>query len=124
MTKQMGVQTGSDISASSGNVAAAIATATLTPPAGRTVCIAGFSVHGAGATAASVVNVTVTGAIGGTMTFPLAVVAGATLGNAPMWVQFNPALSATGPGVSIAVSCPSLGAGNTNNAVNAWGFVV
>src|SRR5262249_31577165 len=46
---------------SSGNVAAATATATLPAAAGKTTWIEGFDVTAAGATAASIVQMTITG---------------------------------------------------------------
>jgi len=112
------------ISASSGNVAAATATATLPAVAGKTTYICGFNVTGAGATAASVVNVTVTGTNGGTQTYTLAVPASATTSFVPLAVAFDPAINASAVNTAIVVSCPSLGAGNTNNTVNAWGYQV
>lgn len=111
------------IAASSGNVAAATATATLSGAANVTTYITGFTINGSGATAASVVNATVSNIIGSvTLTYPIAVVAGVTLGNQMINVQFSPALPASATNTSIAVSCPTLGAGNTNNCVNAFGY--
>jgi hypothetical protein len=110
------------ITAASGNVAAAVAAATLAGAASVTTYITGFEVTGAGATAASVVNITVTGTISGTLTYTLAVAAGATLSNQPLVIQFSPAIPASAVNTSIVVSCPSLGAGNTNNTVVAHGY--
>lgn len=110
------------LTAASGNVAAATATATLAGAASLTTYITGFEVTGAGATAASVVNITVTGTVSGTLTYTLAVAAGATLTNQPLIVQFSPAIPASAANTSIVVSCPSLGAGNTNNTVVAHGY--
>jgi hypothetical protein len=101
----------------SGNVANAVATATLAAAAGKTTYISG-----AGATAAGVVNPTITGVIGGTKTYTQTVVAGATLANPILDVQFCPPIPASAVNTAIAVSCPALGAGNTNNTVNAYGF--
>lgn len=111
-------------SASSGNVAAATATATLAAVTGKTTYITGFSITGAGATAASVVNPTVTGILGGTQTYTLAVTAGAGLANTPLNIFFDPAIPASSVNGAIAVVCPSLGSGNTNNTVNAWGYQI
>jgi hypothetical protein len=110
------------ISASSGNVAAGAATATLSGIKGKVTHICGFSITSSGATAASVVSPTVTGANGGTLTFTYPSVAGAAAGNAALVVPLYPCVPATGENQSIAVSLPSLGAGNTNATVNAWGF--
>lgn len=114
--------------ATSGNVTAAIATATLPSATGKTTYISGFQVTGAGATAPSVVDVTV-GNIGGpggptVLHYELTVATGATVANNPLAVTFNPPLPANGPGVSISVVCPSLGAGSTNNCVNAIGYQI
>jgi len=111
-------------SASSGNVAAAVATATLTASTGRLAYISGFSVTGAGATAASVISVTVTGVTGGTMTYTLAIPAGATVGVTPLIVNFSTPVAASAYGTNIVVSAPSFGAGNTNATVSAWGYTV
>lgn len=112
------------VSASSGNVAAGTATATLPAVVGRTTYIAGFCITGGGATAASVVNATITNITGGTQTYNVAVPAGATLGIAPLFITFDPPLSATAVNTSVVVSIPSLGTGNTNTTVNAWGYQV
>ena len=110
------------LNSSSGNVAAATATATLTSAASQTAYITGFEITGAGATAAAVVNPTITGTIGGTMTYTIVVVAGATLANQSIIVTFYPPIPASAANTSIVVSCPSLGAGNTNNTVTAHGY--
>jgi hypothetical protein len=109
-------------SASSGNVAAAVATATLAAVTGKTNYITGFEITGAGATAGAVVSPTVTGVLGGTLTYTYASVTGPTLLNPTLAIAFTPPLAATGQGVAIAVSCPSLGAGNTNTTVVAHGY--
>jgi hypothetical protein len=111
-----------DIAASSGNVAAAVAAATLAGVAGKTTYITGFVLTGAGATAASVVLLAVTGTSGGTMTFAVAVPAGVTAALAPLVVVFSKPIPASAVNTAIVVSCPSLGAGNTNAAVVATGF--
>lgn len=111
------------LAVSSGNVAAATATATLPGVSGKTTYITGFSISGAGATAGSVVNATVTGLVGAaTLTYPVAAVAGAILNNTPILIQFNPAIPANAANTAIVISCPSLGLGNLNNAVNATGY--
>lgn len=108
--------------ASSGNVAAATATATIPAVAGKTTYLSGIIITGAGATAASVVNPTITGLAGGTMTLTLPVVAGATLGNAPIFIDFDPDMPSSAVNTAITLTCPSLGAGNTNNTVTIWGY--
>lgn len=108
---------------SSGNVAAASAVATLTSAVGRTMFITGFEVTGAGATAGAVVNVTVTGTIGGTMTYTYTAATGATVANTPLIVEFPLPIPASATNTNIVVTCPSLGAGNTNNTVVAHGYL-
>lgn len=113
---------GVQVSNSSGNVAAATATATLPAATGKITYICGFSITSAGSTAAAVVNPTVTSVIGGTMTYTYASVAGATLANQHLTIPFTPCLPATAPNTTVVVSMPTLGAGNTNTTVNAWGY--
>lgn len=109
---------------SSGNVAAAVATATLPGVAGKTTYISGYLVTGGGATAGQINNGTVTGLISGTQTFNYASQTGATLASVPLFVDFNPPVPASATNTAIVVSMPSLGAGNTNAAVSAWGYQV
>jgi hypothetical protein len=110
------------VTATSGNVANAVATATIPAVAGKTAYISGFTISGAGATAAAIVNPTVTGVISGTKTYTYGAVAGVAAMNAPLDVQFCPPIPASAVNQAIAVACPALGAGNTNNTVNAYGF--
>lgn len=113
---------GVQITASSGNVAAGVAAATLAAATGKVTYICGFAITSAGSTGAAVVSPTVTNIITGTMTFTYASVAGVTLGNQSLIVPFSPCMPATAPNTTIVVSLPSLGAGNTNSSVNAWGY--
>lgn len=110
-----------DVINSATGAAAAIA-ATLPAVAGHTNYLAGFEVTGAGATAASVIAVTVTGVVGGTITYYIAVPAGVTTSITPLVVEFSRPLAASGPNVAIAVNVASFGAGNTSAAVVAHGF--
>lgn len=110
------------LSASSGNVAAGVATATLAGAAAKTTYLCGFSITSSGSTGALVVSPTVANTITGTMTFSYTTVAGVTLANATLNMQFNPCIPANGTNVTVPVSLPSLGAGNTNATVNAWGY--
>lgn len=112
------------IKASSGNVANASGVATIPALAAKTAYISGFDVTGAGAIAASVVSVTVAGILGGTATYTLTVVAGVTLANNALLIQFTPPLPASAVNTAIVVTCPALGAGNTNNTVNAYGYYI
>lgn len=106
--------------ASSG--AAAAITATLAAAAGRRAFITGFVVDGLGATGAAVVDVTVTGVLGGTITRKVNVPAGATVTITPLVVEFNRPLPASADNTAIVVNVPSFGAGNTQALVSARGF--
>lgn len=120
----VGATFSNQVSASSGTVAAGAATATIPAVAGATNFLCGFAITSTGSTAAAVVAPTVVGLNGGTETFAYASVAGATLANLPLIVNYNGCVPASGPNVAIVVSLPSLGAGSTNATVNAWGYRV
>lgn len=107
---------------SSGNVAAATATATQPAVAGTMNWLFGFDVYGGGATAASIINCTVTGLAGGTATYNVAVPAGVTGSISPLNIRFPEPLPASAVNVAIVTSCPTFGAGNTNATVNSYGF--
>jgi hypothetical protein len=117
---------GNEVAASSGNVATAVASATLKGPTsslGQHIAfLSGFNITAGGATTGSIVLATVTGVPGGPLTFVIAVPTGATLGITPPNVEFDPPLPESTPGGGITVSLPALGSGNTNAAINAWGF--
>ena len=107
---------------SSGNVAAATAAATLAAVAGRLNYITGFSVSGSGATLGLPVTVTITGLLGGTQSYTYCGAAGVLIGNSSLNINFPTPMPASAVNTAIVVSCPTLGAGNTNNTTNAWGF--
>jgi hypothetical protein len=110
------------ITASSGNVAAATATATLAAVASKTTYICGFQATAGGATAAAVVTGTVTNIITGTMSWTYGANTGAGVPTAPLVMPFNPCVPANAVNTTIVVSMPSLGTGNTNATVSAWGY--
>lgn len=118
----MGQPVGQQFNASSGNVAAAIAAATIPAAIGKLACLAGFDFSAAGATAAAVVTVTITGCKGGPLSYTYAAPAGATLQGPLLQVPFDPPLEASSLNTAIVVSAPSLGAGNTNATLNAYGL--
>jgi hypothetical protein len=109
------------VTASATGAAGAI-TATLAGVAAKTTYITGFQVTGAGATGASVITVTVTGTISGTLSFNIAIPAGAAVGVTPLIVSFPVPVPASAVNTAIVVNVPSFGAGNTNSAVAAQGF--
>lgn len=109
------------VTATSGNVANAVATATLAAAAGKVTYLTGFEITGSGATGALVVTVTVVGS-GTLASYTYTFVAGATLANQPLIVEFTHPLSAGAVNTTIVVSCPASGLGGTNNVVNAHGY--
>lgn len=110
------------ISAVATGAAGAIA-ATLAAAAGATTYITGFQVTASGATAASVVQVTVGPLAGGTtLQYSFVFPAGAGVPANPLIVAFPEPIPASGPNTAISVSVPSGGAGNTNVSASAQGF--
>jgi hypothetical protein len=101
---------------------AAQGTATLAAAANKFTYLSGLQIFGTGATAASAVNATIAGLLGGTMTIPVAVPAGANLGITPIVIGFDPPLRSGAVNTAIVVTLPSLGSGNTRATVNAQGF--
>lgn len=110
------------LSPTSGNAAAAIATATLAAAANKTTYITGFDITGSGATAGLVVVVTIANLSTGAMTYTYTAAVGVLLANAPLNIRFPQPIPANAVNTAITVSCPSLGLGSTNNVVNAFGF--
>jgi hypothetical protein len=113
------------IGVTSGDVAAATATATLTAPtagAGASNYLCGFDVRGTGATSAATVAVTVAGLVGGSQTYQVLVVAGATTATPSLTVHFPVCLKGT-PEAAVTVSMPTWGTGALHAMINAWGYV-
>jgi hypothetical protein len=110
------------LTAASGNKANASAAATLTGTSTTTVYISGFEITGSGATAALPVTVTVTGILGGTLSYTYNFASGVLVGNLPLVVDFMPPLPASAVNTPIVVTCPASGTGGTNNTVVAHGF--
>ncbi len=103
--------------------AAAIIEAILGGAASKFTYISGFAVTGAGATAASVITVTIQGVIvADVISYKLAIPAGATVSVTPLIVNFAIPLPATAVNSPITVNVPPFGAGNLHAAVNAYGF--
>lgn len=106
-----------------GNVgAAAQITATLPAVAGQTTYLAGFYVDGLGATAGSVIEVTVSGALGGSFTRKMTIPAGAGVAVTPLEMNFTRPIPSSAVNTAIVVTVPTFGAGNTNAIVRAWGY--
>lgn len=70
----------------------------------------------------SAVTVTVVGTISGTLSYTTAAVAGVLLPNTPLIVEFSVAIPGSAINTAIVVTCPALGAGNTNSTVVAHGY--
>lgn len=102
--------------------AAAAITATLAAVAGKRTHIVGFVVDGLGATVASVIEVTVTGVLGGTLRRKLNVPAGASIAVTPLVVEFGRPIPASADNTAIVVNVPSFGAGNTSAIASIHGF--
>ncbi|HET7713844.1 MAG TPA: hypothetical protein VFK94_06415 [Patescibacteria group bacterium] len=104
-------------------VAAAANNQTLAGAAGKRTYITGFHVGGLGATAASVISVTITG-ISSTMTYRFSVPAGATAAAPFLDVEFTRPIPASADNTAIVVNVPSFGAGNTAADASARGFQI
>lgn len=122
LTQNTPIAAGTSLSASSGNVANASAVASLAAAVGLTNYITGFQITASGATAASVVDATVTGLIGGTATYSFTFPAGATVGATPLVVTFPQAIPASAANTAITVTLPASGAGGAHASVNVFGF--
>jgi len=124
----LALPTAAPVANSSGNVAAASAVATLPAAAGKLTSIEGFDITGSGATAASIVIVTVTGLLAGTLSFDVVVPAGVTTGiggtgnPGVIPIRFPTPLPASALNTPIVVTVPSFGSGNTNACVTAYGI--
>jgi hypothetical protein len=95
---------------------------TLAAVAGKTNYVTGFEVTGAGATAAGVISITLTGIISGTLNYSLAIPAGANAGVPPLVVQFTEPIPASAVNTALTLNVPSFGAGNTNASAALHGF--
>lgn len=97
----------------------AATTATLAGVASKTTYICGYTID-ADATAATVVNATVTGLISGTITRRQGVGAVAA-GTVSTYQNYNPCLPASAANTAISVVSGAAGTGG-NTAVSAWGY--
>ena len=120
----MGSPVGTTVGNSSGNVANVNAVATLAAVAGKANYLSTVRMTAAGATAGSVVVATITGVLGGPLSYVFSTPAGATVGASPLVLNFDPPLQSTGPNTAIVCTLPALGAGNTNAVVSISGFTV
>jgi hypothetical protein len=113
--------------ATTGNQLATASSASLPAVAGAVNQLCGFSITGGGATAASIVQATITGLIGGaapSLILQIPVPQGVNNGISPIIVNFPNPIPASGPNVEIVLNLPSFGAGNTNAVGNIWGLSI
>lgn len=103
-------------------VAAAANNQTLAAGVGQRTYITDFYVDGLGATGASTILITITGLLGGTRTYQLAIPAGVTTLISRLAVQFPYPIAASADNTAIVVNVPSFGAGNTASNAGASGF--
>jgi hypothetical protein len=101
-----------------------VVTASIPAMANKTAVICGFFFNGTNATSAQAGSITVTGTVGGTMSYGYPTLAlGATVPNpAPVDEAFLPCIPATSVNVAIAVNGPALGSGATLATANVWGY--
>jgi hypothetical protein len=99
--------------------------ATIPAMAGKTIYLCGFYYTGTNATAANTAtSVTVTGLVGGTMTygFPTLAAAATVPNTIPLDDTFMPCVAATSVNTAVVVNGPALGAGATLATATAWGY--
>jgi hypothetical protein len=112
------------ITGSASGTTGAIA-ASIPAVANKTAYICGFYYTGSNATAAQNGSVTVTGTIGGTMSFgyPTLAIATPPIANTiPVDEAFLPCVPATSVNVAITVNGPALGAGAPLATAEVWGY--
>ena len=113
--------------ASSGDVTAAVSTATLAAPTGNaTWAITGLDIEGAYATTPAIIVCTVTGVQGGTMTLDVPtglITMVAAIIQPPIQFQWAVPLSAV-PATAVVFSCPSFGTGNTHASINIHAILI
>jgi len=107
--------------ASSGGAAAA--NVTLASASAKMLYLDGFDLDGLGATAGNAISVTITGILGGTLTYTVGIPAGVTVPYHQSF-RFNPPLQASAANTNIVVNVPSFGSGNTASTCNAFGHLI
>lgn len=114
-------QTPAAQSSSGGNAAQV---ASIGGVAGTTAFVQTMRITGEGATAGSTVVATLTGVLGGTISYPVTVPAGATVVITPVFDSFGTrGLQASATGQAIALNLPAFGAGNTLEEASITGYV-
>jgi hypothetical protein len=110
------------ITAQSATTANTANAATLAAAASKFTYISGFACTAGGATAASLITVTVAGTITGSLTYTMAIPAGATLAAAPLIISFPNPVQGSAVNTAISVTIGAAGSGNTVEQCNAQGF--
>ena len=95
--------------------------ATLAAQAGKTNYLTGFEVTAGGATAGALINATVTGLSGGTLTYAISIPTGVTLGTS-LVVEFTQPIPASAVNTAVSVTVPAAGSGSTVETATAHGF--
>jgi hypothetical protein len=108
---------------SSNSAANAQFTLTFAAVANRTNFVTGFEVTYGGATAATSVVVTLSGVVGGTQSWLVAVPAVPASGVNSFVVEFTYPLQAAGPNTAMVLTVPAAGAGNTNATASMHGYL-
>ncbi len=98
--------------------------ATLAKEALKTVYCTGFEVTGLGATGAALLTVTLVGVLGGTLTYYVAVPAGATLQMTPLVVEFPVPIPASDVNTDIVLNVSAPGTGCPAMSAVAHGYKV
>lgn len=104
------------------NAGNAILTASLAAEVGKTNFLAGVYVDVPGATAGSIIDVTVTNTIGGTIHIPYGVATGAAIDGPLKLLTFSPPIPGSAPNTIMTITVPAAGAGNTQQSCGIWGF--
>lgn len=110
------------VTGTSGNVAASPAVATLPAVAGKFTYVTGFEFTAAGASAALDVIATLVGCVSGTLSYIVVATSTVTTAVAPLIVQFSTPIASSAVNTAITLTVPSLGSGNTNACANIHGF--
>lgn len=113
---------GFQLLSTSGNVANATASTTISNSAGKFTYVAGVLFTALGATAGLGVIATVTGLPAGQISAVFGFPAGVLVAANPLLILFNPALPSSVVQGTITASLPAGGSGNTNACVSMWGF--
>ena len=82
----------------------------------------GFEITGGGATAGAIKNATITGLLGGTLTYQVAVPSGVTSQAGPLIVEFPAALPSVDVNTDVVLSMPSPGTGSAGVAIVLHGY--